>query len=154
MSIFEPFIIVVSRKEVEEADTSLALGIFQRLLESPEIAKAYQEKVDIVFHGYDEDSRELFEIPEVRNYVHRLDNDFPFWLYFLSKEYSGLQAILLCFLPPYLTEEAKGRIYPGKINDLLLMRWFPALNHICTFVGLNDPDIEAITERTIQYILH
>lgn len=152
--MIEPLIIVVSKDEVLSEDVEPALGTLKRLTESSEAARLYREKVDIAFQGYDDHPEELFEIPEVRNYVYKLDEQFPFWLYFLSKKHLGLQALLLCFLPPYLKEEAKKKIFPERINDLLTKRWFPALNHIGEFVGMSDHENEAITERTIQYIFN
>ncbi len=150
--IIKPLVLIVSRKEVEEGDISCALAVLKRLLESPEVAKSYQERVEIAFHGYDSDSRELYEIPEVRNFVYSLDNEFPYWLYFLSKKYFGLQALVLCFLPPFLTEEGKAKHFPTRIYDLLTERWLPALNHIGAFVGMSIQENETITDRTLQYI--
>ena len=152
--MFDPLIIVVSKDEVQSCDVSPVLGTLKKLIESPEVARSYREKVDIAFHGYNDYSEELFEIPEVRNYVFKLDEQFPFWLYFLSKKYLGLQALLLCFLPPYLNEEAKKKIFPERIDNLLSNRWFPALNHIGEFVGMDENENKAITERTVQYIFN
>ena len=65
------------------------------------------EKLDVAFHGYDHDVRELFEIPEIRDYVELLDSQFPYWLFFLTKSGFGLECITLCKMPPDLTEEAR-----------------------------------------------
>ena len=150
--MFEPLIIVISKEEVSSGDISSVLDTLRKLIESPEVAKAYREKVDIAFHGYDEYPEELFEILEVRNYVYKLDEQFPFWLYFLSKKCLGLQTLVMCFLPPYLKEDAKAKIFPEKISILLSKRWFPALNHIGEFVEMDDSENKAMTERTLQYI--
>lgn len=144
--------VVISRKEVEDEDIEPALGTLRRFLHSPKIVAEYFERLDIVFHGYDQDSRELFEIPEVRNYVYKLDNKFPFWLFFLSKYDLGLQCLLLCFLPPYLTQEAKVRLFPERIDDLLSRRWFPAMNQLCNHAGLSEAQIESLTDRVVKYI--
>jgi len=72
----------------------------------------------------------------------------------LSKKFSGLQAIILCFLPPYLTDEAKAEIIPKKIGELLTIRWFPAMNHICNYAGMGKKEINNLTDRTIQYIVN
>ena len=149
--MFEPLIIIVSKNEVLCGDISPALSTLNKLMESPEMAKSYREKVHILFDGYNETSREVSEISEVRNYVDKLDKKFPFWLYFLSKESSALLALFLCLLPPHLTEEEKKEIFPERIDDLL-DRWFIALNHVGEFVGMDDDENRAITERTMQYI--
>lgn len=150
----EPLIIVVSREEVVYNNITPALNILKKLIESPEKARTYKEKVDITFHGYDNYPEELFEIQEVRNYVYKLDEKFPFWLYFLSKEFLGLQALLFCFLPPFLNDTAKEEILLNQIDALLSNRWFPALNQIGDFVNMSDNENKEITERTIQYILN
>lgn len=110
------------------------------------------ERVDIAFHGYDHTHEELFEIPEVRDFVYKLDEQFPFWLYFLSKRHLGLQCLLWCFLPPFLTVEARSKIFPERINDLLTKRWLPAMNQIGEHLGLSESQIERLTERALSYI--
>jgi hypothetical protein len=148
----EPLIVIISKEEVESQNTTSPLTALKTLLQSPEKARYFQEKVDIAFHGYDEDAQELFEIPEVRNFVYRLDEEFPYWLFFLSKHYLGLQCLLLCFLPPYLTDEAKARIFPERVRDLLLNRWIPAMNQICEYVGMSGDEIDQLTERAVNYV--
>lgn len=147
-----PLVLVISRAEVKAMDTSAALDVLKKLTESPDTARKFVERVDISFHGYDHIRQELFEIPEIRNFVYQLDEQFPFWFYFLSKRHLGLQCLLFCFLPPFLTEEARSRIFPEQINQLLTNRWFPAMNHICEYVGFCERQIEQLTERAFAYI--
>lgn len=42
------------------------------------------ERISISFEGYNEDNRELDEIPEVRDFIYELDDKFPYWLFFLT----------------------------------------------------------------------
>ena len=148
----DPLVVVVSREEVEAMDMSAALAVLMRLVESPETARAFVERVDISFHGYDHTNEELFEIVEVRNFVQQLDEKFPFWFFFLSKRYLGLQCLLYCFLPPFLTEEARSRDFPERIDQLLSKRWFPAMSHISQFAGFSEKKIERLAERGVSYI--
>jgi hypothetical protein len=149
-----PVVIVISRDEVEGRVASSALGALKSCLSSPAQALSFFEKLDIAFHGYDNDPRELFEIPEVRNYVSRLDIQFPFWLFFLTKDGSGLQCIMFCLMPPYLTEEARKTVLPQRLDDLLSGRWFPAMNHICELVGFSERRIENLTDRVADYFIN
>jgi hypothetical protein len=149
---FEPVIVTISRDEVNARNVSAPLSVLSRFIETPEISREMCERVDVAFHGYDEDSRELFEIPEVRDFVYALDEKFPFWLFFLNKKYMGLQAISLCFLPPYLTPQAKQEEYPKRIDQLLQNRWFPAMNQVCEYAGLTEDQIEELTERVFVYL--
>jgi hypothetical protein len=150
--MIEPIVIVIGREEVEAQDTSGSLSLLQGFLATPETAKNHFEKVDIAFHGYEAQTSELWEIPAVRNFVFKLDDAFPYWAYFLSKSHPGLQALILCFLPPFLTEDAKAQIFSERLRPLLLDRWFPAMNQICTYVGMTDDEIERLTNRVISYI--
>ncbi|TKB63280.1 MAG: hypothetical protein E8D47_12965 [Nitrospira sp.] len=148
----DPLVVVISRAEVEAMDTSAALAVLRKLTVSPDIAKDFVERVDVSFHDYDHTSQELFEIKEVRDFVHQLDEQFPFWLYFLSKRHLGLQCLLFCFLPPFLTDDARSKIFPEQIDKLLTNRWFPAMNHMCEYAGFTEKQIEQLTERALAYI--
>ena len=82
----------------------------------------------------------------------KLDEEFPYWLFFLSKRFLDLHALILCFMPPYLTEKAKAEIFPVRIGEFLEKRWFPALNHISAYAEIDEKEIEYLTERTMKYI--
>ena len=146
-------VILVTREEVEAQDVSSVLEALRSLIQSPERARSFFEQVDIAFHGYNETSEELFESPNVRNFVYALDEKFPFWLYFLSKAGNGLQCIAYCFLPPFLTPAAKAQHFPERLNDLLTRRWFPAMNQVCEWTGLSEQEIESLTDRSVKYLL-
>ncbi|MBN1546409.1 MAG: hypothetical protein JW902_07105 [Syntrophaceae bacterium] len=148
----DPLVVGISKGEVKAQDASAALSVLKRLIATPETAKEFVERVDISFSGYDQTTQELFEIQEVRDFVYQLDEQFPFWLFFLSKRYLGLQCILWCLLPPFLTEEGRSRIFPERINQLLTNRWLPAMNHICEYAGFSEKQIEQLTERALAYI--
>ena len=89
----------------------------------------------------------------MREFVYALDEHFPYWLFFLDKKALGLQCLAYCFLPPFLTREAKQRILPERLNDLLTKRWFPAMNQMCEAVGFSEEQIEALSDRSVQYLL-
>jgi hypothetical protein len=146
--------VLISRDEIEGRVASSTPGVLNSFLSSPGRALSFFEKVDITFHGYDSDSRELFEIPEVRNFVVELDSKFPFWLFFLTKRGQGLLCIMLCFMPPYLTENARKTIHPQRLDELLSKRWFPAMNQICDYVGLSHRENERLTERVADYFMN
>ena len=144
----------ISKEDVEAGDISASFGVLGRLVESPKTARQFAERVDIAFHGYDDVALELFEMPAVRSFVYRLDEKFPYWLFFLSKHYLGLQCVLLCFLPPSLTETARAEIFPALISDHLTRRWFPAMNHICRYAGFSEQEVNALTDSVEAYITH
>jgi hypothetical protein len=149
----DPIMLVVSREEVEGGDISRPQATFSKLLSSPETIRHFRERLDISFFGYDQDRRELFEIPEVRSFVHKLDEIFPYWLFFLSRYYLGLQCITFCFLPPFLTPESRQRIHTERLMKLMEDRWLPALYHISAAIGLDEQTLEALQKSAAEYFI-
>lgn len=150
--LIDPIVVGISRSEVEAGDISSAMNVLKTFIQSPDHARANFERIDIAFQGYDHDSRELFEIPVVRNFVYQLDEHFPFWLFFLSKHHLGLQCLFLCLLPPFLTDEGKTQVFPERVGELLTKRWFPAMNQICEYVSMTEDEVESLTDRVVEYI--
>jgi hypothetical protein len=101
LSLSDFISIVISRQDVRSQNIEPTLSILKKFTHTPQMARNFMERISISFEGYDEDTRELDEIPEVRDFVHKLDDEFPYWLFFLSKETSGLKCIMRCFLLPF-----------------------------------------------------
>ena len=80
----DALLLIVSRRDVETGDITDILRSLSHLISATEIARLYRERVDISFEGYEDDRRELWEIPEVRAFVHKVDDKFPYWLYFFG----------------------------------------------------------------------
>lgn len=145
--------IVVAKQDVLATNTAPALEALRTLISSPEVARNWHEKIDFAVDGYNNTSAELFEIAEVREFVQQLDQEFPYWLYFLSKSHLGLQCIAYCFLPPFLTTDAKMSVFPARLDELLSRRWFPAMNHICEWVGMSEQEVQTLSDRSVRYLL-
>jgi hypothetical protein len=144
-------LLVVSRDDIESGNIRSTVEALKALNASPELAAHWRERVDIVFAGYDDTRWELFEIQQVRDFVYKLDEAFPFWLFFLSKAHLGLHCIMLCLMPPFLKPEAEAEIIPERLVDLLLEHWFPAMNRVCEMVGMSEQQIEQMTDRVVHY---
>lgn len=145
--------VVISRDDIITKDISSTLGFLKELIKTPETARQYCDRVDFVIDGFNETSEELCEISAVRDFIHAVDEEFPYWLFFLDKSALGLQCVVHCFLAPYLSKQGKKTHHPKQIEQLLLTRWFPALNEICEWVGFSESQVEKITERSIDYLI-
>lgn len=73
------------REQIEAYDLESSLSFLQTLvpLRDPQYAWSWKGSLSLSISGYD-DTRELFEIPEVRRYLHGLDQEWPFWFFFLT----------------------------------------------------------------------
>ena len=135
--------VVISREQIEAGGISHPLGVLRQLLRRQAVIK-FCEQVEICVTGFDDDPRELYEMAEVRNFVYKLDAEFPYWLYFLTKRGTGLIFILSCLCPPFLTPEDERRSW-NELADYLLKRGFPALNHIIRWIGMSDSGTAKVT---------
>src|SRR5262245_11041485 len=151
--VSEPLFVVVSRKAIAELDLSEPLSVLRHLISSPAVARDYCERVDIAFEGYDRDNRDLWEIPEVRDFVHRLDEEFPYWLFFLNRRGRGLYALARCFLLPHLTPKGEQEHNRPRLAGLFTRRWLPALNHLAAVTGLSETEIARLSESAVNYFV-
>ena len=146
--------IVVTREAVDCRDITGPLTTLRRLMSSVEIIRQFRERVDISFDGYNSTTDELWQIPAVHDYVLALDEQFPFWLYFLSRQSYGLQCIGLCMLPVFQTEPAPSRVHTEMLTDILNKRWEPALIRLCNSAGLADSVADELTRSAHEYFVH
>lgn len=151
---FGPLLIVISRDEVTRQDTSGTLNTLGNLLADRDTILANQMNIDISFSGFEDTTEELFEITNVRNYVHALDAKFPYWLYFCSRYLTGLQCIAYCHLLPFLKPEAKAKHHPQQLGQLIEKRWGPALYHICSGVGHTEAEANELLESAMNYFMN
>ena len=91
-------VLYLSREEVESANVASALERLHIIVDTRESAMRYRESLVFIVCGYDEDPRELAEIPQVRAFFARLVQEWPHWLWFLARGVGaiGLFMSLLC----------------------------------------------------------
>lgn len=144
-------VIVISRQDIEAKNFS-ALLVLEEVLSDAATARHYRERLDICVSGYDEIKLELWEIPEVRDYIQALDEKWPYWLFFMSRAGLGLQFAMQCFVPPFLTREAFNQEFPRRMEQLFTKRWFPAMNTVADWAGFEEKDIRALTDSAVEYM--
>lgn len=84
----------VGTKELEKCNISYILDIINHLKNTLGFSEC-NEKLIICFSGYDDDTREIFQIPEIRKFVSKLIENKPILPYFLSSK-DEYRAILMC----------------------------------------------------------
>lgn len=88
--------LVASRSDVEAGNTGEILRSLKDINSSMENALRFRGAVDIAVHGYNDDDRELYEIPEVRRYYELLTDQFPYFFFFLNLSLPTLKIIAFC----------------------------------------------------------
>jgi len=96
----EPVLVVltISREEIKAGNTSSALERLLVLIDTRENTMLYRESLQFVVTGYDPANEQLVEIPEVRSYFRRLTDQWPHWLWFLTRRCGAISLLfgLLC----------------------------------------------------------
>ena len=144
--------IVVSREDVEANDTTETLASLWIVFRDRETVRRFQGRVEIGFHGYDTDPREVFEIPEIRRFCRRLDESFPYWFYFLPSDgliSQTLSAIAACLCS--VTKHGPGLISLGPDRPVFLMSHFAALNELVDRYSLGEGERERISRQVDAY---
>jgi len=150
---FDFIVLDFDRGDIESADTGGVMGILTQLLER-DAAMKFCERVDVCCTGYDSDSRELWEIPEVRAFVQRLDRQFPYWCYFLARNGEGLLWLTYCLYPIARTQDEKKRLWFPAIAKYIEGQGIPQMTALCRYVGCSDEEAVRLTNDAVNYLVY
>lgn len=142
--------VVVDRWEVESGDVSGALDILGRVIADRSAVERYRGRVDLSFDGYASDSRELHEISEVRRFCAKLDDEFPFWFYFLSTENETLRVIAYCLCSVTQVRPGVVSVY-GPDMAQFMVRHFGAMNWLFDHFSLDERLNVEISRNVDEY---
>ena len=92
----EPVVLLISRREVEQADIPSVLSRLKVFLATREDAWRYHGQMTLVVDGYNHDPRELVDIPEVRSLLRRLEAEWPYWAFFFNQVDDSIKLLLSC----------------------------------------------------------
>ena len=93
--------LAIDRAEIEAKEFSGFIKLKKWLTSSDQMIKDNRGKFIITVFGYDQDSRELFQIEEVRSWFQGINPIFKMWGYFLHmdepiEKYSGISVLHNC----------------------------------------------------------
>ena len=94
--VAEPVVLLISRREVEQADLASVLSRLKVFLATREDAWRYHGQMTLVVDGYNHDPRELVDVPEVRTLLRRLEAEWPYWAYFFNQVDDSIKLLLSC----------------------------------------------------------
>ncbi len=142
--------VIVPRSDVEGCIIAPTLNVLQSVLADSETVRLFQGRVDIAFEGWDSDPRELYEILEVRTFMARLDEEWPYWLYFLSTERQALRMIAFCLCHARRVGSELAQV-PPDVLALFLMTHFSAVNELFAAFGLDESMNVPISKHVAEY---
>ena len=146
--------IVVSRQEVEGCATGRVVAALMALTDTPGRVRRFADALWLSFDGYNDDARELWEIPEVVRYFAAVHASWPHWCHFMVKEPVAFSLVLTLLLQRAGLAGAGGTCLPLVANiDMLkglLFELFEAMNTLYKAHGFSIAENKVMTERVIE----
>ena len=149
--VSEPVVLLISRREVEAADLASVLARLKVFLATREDAWRYRGQMTLVVDGYNNDPRELVEIPEVRTILHQFEAAWPYWAYFFNQVDDSIKLLLSC---------VAGRRFLGRgavemdaeLVAAALARGFGGMNTIFERFGFPDGELEKMSNGLVEVL--
>lgn len=154
-------VLIIEREQIESFKYNQIIEAFERLEVNEELLLSCKNKVDISIYGYDDDIRELNEIPEVVKWIDYLSANVLGLAYFLSiDEYAQfLRTIQLCKVnyevtDKYIRDGMEGFRAEFKMEDMLglVKELFNNLNLFCDKHNLPDSINIEICFKVMAYL--
>lgn len=142
----------IPRSHIESGDTTETKFFLDSIISCREVALAYLQKIEFTVDGYNEDSRELFEIAEVVDYLKKLNNLFPFWMFFQPADGKWLKvlAVSLCEGKQLPSRQI---LYNEEMMEVLIAKWYEKLNELCHKLAITQKINRKISGDVIRIIM-
>ena len=92
-------VLQISQEAIQNCDTSEYVTLLHGATDSLQSFEAAFQRYVLSVSGYDNDQRELYQIPEVVSFIKNLNSKLPFWLYFINtsdKKFFSWMIACLC----------------------------------------------------------
>ena len=92
-------VLQIPQEAIQNCNTSEYVDLLHGITDSLQSFEAAFQKYVFLISGYDDDPRELYQIPEVVSFIKDLNSKLPFWLYFVNtsdKKFFSWMIACLC----------------------------------------------------------
>jgi hypothetical protein len=147
--------IVCDSAEVTAGDTSGALSALKSLSSDHSSAMSAEGAVTLVFHGYDDDPRELEAIPEVRQWFAHLYEAWPYWSFFANRVDQTVPLVLTLLLPGENVASEPGMVgwsFDADKLKPLLLKLFCHQNELIERLYIGEVVNERVTDDFMEAV--
>ena len=131
--------------------------IYTFLLSIKDDSRKYFNKINVTISGYDKDEREIYEIPEIRDYITFLDKCFPYWFYFLyndlPQKHSPIGTIMLCTCKVQIVKSSRSikhvQVDPESLLEFMDIH-FNFLNEIMEEKGHSIEENKTLSKKILR----
>ncbi|WP_104381688.1 chlororespiratory reduction 6 domain-containing protein [Sphingobacterium sp. HMA12] len=149
--------LVISKTDIDAFYHNDVLSTLEQMHETP---TKFFNKLVLTIHGYDDDDREIYEIPEIRMFLEFLDRSFPYWFYYLNtdlpKQHSshGILASCICTIDNIVPMEAGKTIEFNLISlETFILNHFRYMNEIMEKEGFTEKQIRDLSDRVLSKLV-
>lgn len=151
LGVSEPVVLLISRREVEAGDLASVLSRLKPFLATREDAWRYRGQMMLVVDGYNNDPRELVDIPEVRAVLRGLESSWPHWAYFFNQVDDSIKLLLSCVAGSRFL--GRGAIeMDADLVASALGRAFGGMNLIFDRFGFPEDELEMISNGLVEVL--
>ncbi len=149
--VTEPVVLMISRRQVESADIASVLIKLKPFLAAREDAWLYRGQMSLVVDGYNEDAREIIDIPEVRAFLQLLNEQWPYWAFFFNQVDDSIKLLGCCVCGANFPGNGVIEIDGAKLVDFL-HRGFGGMNFIFEKFGFPEDELKTMGDGLLEVI--
>ena len=151
----QQIIVVCDSAAITAGDISEVLVALKSLSGDRSSAMSAEGAITLVFHGYDDDPRELEAIPEVREWFVHLFEAWPYWSFFASRIDQTVPLVLSLLLSGENVPGEPGMVgWPFDLEELrlLLLEMFGHQNELIEKLDIGEDVNERATHDYIEAV--
>jgi hypothetical protein len=149
--VHDPVVLLISRREIESEDPAEAVDRLHALFNTREAIWQYRGQMTLAVDGYNDDSRELVDVPEVCRFLTKLDQQWPYWAFFFNQVDDSIKLLASCLCASEHVGQGMVAMDPNALRQFLL-RGFAAMNSLFDEHGFPEAECEAISNGVVQII--
>lgn len=143
-------VLQISQEAIQNCDTSEYVALLNDATGTVQSFESVFQKYVLLISGYDDDPRELYHIPEVVNFIKKLNSNLPFWLYFVNtSDKRFFSWMIACLCQAMSLDQDEETIYAdfnaNTYNDLIEYQ-FSNIVKLMTSLGMG----ESIQEKVLK----
>ena len=143
------------RDQIEQQDFSDFLNHFGELA-SGDVLRDSQASFTFFVGGFDDDAREVTEIPEIRAFYHKFYEVWPHWMFFVEPD--SLKTMAFCIFKTYMCiHDEKKRVVQHAYDDTEMAEFIkqqtPDFMSLCHRAGIDSIETNEILEGITKELM-
>ena len=145
-------VLQISQSDIKDCNTSEYVTLLHGATDSLQSFEEAFQKYVLLISGYDDDdTRELYQIPEVVKFIKDLNSKLPFWLYFVNtsdkKFFSWMIACLCRAMSLDQDEETIYADFNADVYNDLIEYQFSNIVKLISGLGMGEPIQEKVLKE-------